>query len=265
MAHGRNRNQNISFPKAWRNTLSCIMAVPGEIYAGYSADDMWLFASFANPNARAEPGYVLDFMGTRTRTSTLWNSARVFDGQVMARPVPHDLFEAIEWVGLLKAVVTAQPNCFVMMELGAGWGPWLAAGAVACRSRGLHDVRLLGVEADPGRFALMQTHLADNGVPPDAQTLICAAVGVEAGNARWRGSAIRLTRGAPAPSARRRAVLMWRTPPTWAAPSKNLSRSRSSRLIVYWSANRFGISFTSTFKAGKPSFVLARLICLAVA
>ena len=161
------------------------MAVPGEIYAGYSADDMWLFASFANPNARAEPGYVLDFMGTRTRTSTLWNSARVFDGQVMARPVPHDLFEAIEWVGLLKAVVTAQPNCFVMMELGAGWGPWLAAGAVACRSRGLHDVRLLGVEADPGRFALMQTHLADNGVPPDAQTLICAAVGVEAGNARW--------------------------------------------------------------------------------
>ena len=103
----------------------------------------------------------------------------------MGRPVPHDLFEAIEWVGLLKAVASACEGRFAMMELGAGWGPWLAAGAVAARLRGLHDLRLLGVEADPGRFALMRQHFLDNDLDPDAHRLVCAAVGVEAGHARW--------------------------------------------------------------------------------
>ena len=160
-------------------------AVPGEIYAGYSDADLWVFDDYAGAPPQPTPGFVTDFLGTRTRTSSLWDSVRTFDGQVMGRPVPHDLFEAIEWVGLLKAVSAARNGRFAAMELGAGWGPWLVAGAQAARRRGLGELRLLGVEADPGRFALMRRHFLDNGLDPEAHTLICAAVGVEKGHARW--------------------------------------------------------------------------------
>jgi FkbM family methyltransferase len=71
------------------------------------------------------------------------------------------------------------------MELGAGWGPWLVAGAVAAGLRGIEAVRLLGVEADPGRLDLMVQHFKDNGLKPEQHRLFCAAVGVQAGKARW--------------------------------------------------------------------------------
>ncbi|WP_181181054.1 FkbM family methyltransferase [Mesorhizobium sp. B2-4-3] len=157
---------------------------PGEVFAGYSAKDIRVFDLFKNVRPESKPGFVTDFLGTRTRTTSLWNNARQFDGHVFGLPVPHDLFEAIEWIGLLKAVVSAGSS-FAMMELRAGWGPWLAAGAVACKHLGIEDVHLLGVEADPGRFELMRQHFIDNGLDPEAHCLLRAAVGTEAGHARW--------------------------------------------------------------------------------
>ncbi len=158
---------------------------PGEIYSGYSAGDLWVFDMFSQEPPLPTPGFVTDFLGTRTRTSSLWDGVQELDGQVMGRPVPHDLFEAVEWVGLLKAVATARDGRFAIMELGAGLGPWLVAGAVAARLRGISDLHLLGVEADPGRFAMMHQHFLDNGLDPEEHRLICAAVGVEKGHARW--------------------------------------------------------------------------------
>jgi FkbM family methyltransferase len=157
---------------------------PGEAYSGYTSDDLWVFDLFKDVQPEPKPGFVTDFLGTRTRTASLWTSARQFDGQVFGRPVPHDLFEAVEWIGLLKAVTSAKDS-FAMMELGAGWGPWLAAGAVACSHLGIKDIHLLGIEADPGRFELMRQHLVDNGLDPEEHSLLRAAVGTEAGHARW--------------------------------------------------------------------------------
>src|SRR5438309_1412013 len=67
----------------------------------------------------------------------------------------------------------------------AGWGPWLIAGATAARRRGIRDIRLHGVEADPTRYGFMQTHFSDNGFDPAAHRLDNAAIGVKAGLARW--------------------------------------------------------------------------------
>lgn len=154
-----------------------------EIYKGYTDEDIRIFDLF-NVTPRPKSGFVTDFLGTRTRTSSLWDAVRSFDGQVLGRPVPHDLFEAIEWIGFLKAVASAKGS-FSMMELGAGWGPWLVAGAVASNHRGIKDVHLLGVEADPGRFELMRQHFIDNDIDPELHCLLCAAVGNERGHARW--------------------------------------------------------------------------------
>jgi FkbM family methyltransferase len=160
-------------------------ATPGEIYAGYTTDDLWVFDGFPRHQPTPTPGFVTDFMGTKTRTTSLWNEVRHLDGTVMGRPVPHDLFEAVEWIGLLKSVVSARNGRFALMELGAGPGPWLVAGAVAARSQDLNDLHLLGVEADPGRFDLMRQHFLDNDLDPQQHELLCAAVGVEKGHARW--------------------------------------------------------------------------------
>ncbi len=179
--------QRLSASPAAPDTMPSALpsATPGEIYSGYSASDLWVFDIFSHEPPTPMPGFVTDFLGTRTRTSSLWDGVRNLDGQVMGRPIPHDLFEAVEWVGFLKAVATARDGRFAIMELGAGLGPWLVAGAVAARLRRINDLRLVGVEADPGRFALMRQHFLDNDLDPEKHRLICAAVGVEKGHARW--------------------------------------------------------------------------------
>ncbi|HUB48836.1 MAG TPA: class I SAM-dependent methyltransferase [Acetobacteraceae bacterium] len=164
---------------------SPVAATPGEIYSGWSATDLPLFDLFSHAQPQPCAGFVTDWVGTRTRTSSLWDWAREYDGKVTPRPVPHDLYEAIEWVGLLRAVASSRHGRFTMMELGAGFAPWLGAGASAARLRGIGDVHLMGVEADPGRFALMQQHFLDNGLDPATHRLVCAAVGVGRGRARW--------------------------------------------------------------------------------
>lgn len=158
---------------------------PGEIYAGYSEADMWIFDRFSHAAPEPAPGFVTDWLGTRTRCTSLWEWARENDGKVTPLPVPHDLYEAVEWIGTLKSVIAAPGPRFTMMELGAGFGPWLGAGAQAARLLGLKEIFLLGVEADPGRYEMMRQHLVDNSLDPEEHDLVCGAVGVEAGQARW--------------------------------------------------------------------------------
>lgn len=157
-------------------------------FPGYSKDDLALLDEFHDPAVIPLPGFVRDFVGGRTRTDLLWNEVRDRDGTVMDLPVPADLFETIEWIGLLKSVAEArarQRREFAAMELGAGWGPWLVNAANAARLVGIVDFHFCGVEADPGRFEMMQQHFRDNGLEPAKHDLVLGAVGVTAGTAQW--------------------------------------------------------------------------------
>jgi FkbM family methyltransferase len=127
---------------------------------------------------------MVNFLGVRTRLAHVTPLA-VFDGQVFSTPVPiGDAYETIEWVGVLKSVLTATDR-YVALELGAGWGPWLISGATAAKCRGITDIRLHGIEGDPEHFASMLTNFRDNGLDPDVYRLENAAIGVRAGRARW--------------------------------------------------------------------------------
>jgi FkbM family methyltransferase len=89
-------------------------------------------------------------------------------------PAPNE--EIFEWIALLEAVLTAR-DTFTMVELGAGYGRWLARAACAIRvKRPQLRMRLIGVEAEPTHFAWMHEHLSRNGVAPHSCTLIHAAV-----------------------------------------------------------------------------------------
>lgn len=155
------------------------------LFNGYSESDLAILEAFRNPDLKAEPGFVVDFLGGRTRITSLWSDVRKLDGQVLGLPVPADYHaEAAEWIGILKSVQSATDR-WVGMELGAGLGPWVVAGGNAARLRGITDIRLCAVEADAQHFQLLKQHLTDNGFAPDEHRLLHAAVGVEPGTAQW--------------------------------------------------------------------------------
>jgi FkbM family methyltransferase len=115
----------------------------------------------------------------------VWKHARALEGQLIPTPVPADFHsEAIEWIGLLKSVRSATDQ-YVAMEFGAGFGPWVVAGGIAAKSRGINKIRLYAVEGDSQHFQFLRQHLSDNGFEPDQHMLIEAAVGFKAGVAEW--------------------------------------------------------------------------------
>lgn len=156
-----------------------------QLFRGYSDSDTAIIAEFAKPNLEPEPGFIIDFLGVRTRSTSLWPEARALAGNVIKAPIPGDFHaETIEWLGLLKSVKSARGE-YVAMELGAGFGPWAIAGATAARSRGIKTIRLCAVEGDPHHFRFLRQHFVDNGFDPDEHVLQEAVVGAEAGVAQW--------------------------------------------------------------------------------
>ena len=156
-----------------------------QIFKGYDDDDLQIFDAFKINGLRPEEGFLTDFLGGRTRVSTLYNSVKPLGGQVHGYPIPGDFHaEAAEWLGVMKTTLTARDR-YVAMEWGAGWAPWLIAGAKAAQHLGVTDLRLYGIEADPAHFHAMYQHFVDNGLEPASHVLLQAAVGVEAGSAQW--------------------------------------------------------------------------------
>ena len=160
-------------------------------YRGYSDEDLLLFDEFPSVPSDPQAGFIVDFLGVRTRVTHATPFSGL-GGQVFGTPVPvGDWFhaETIEYIGLLKSVLTASKS-YVALELGAGWGPWLIAGAKAAQRRGIRDIRLHGVEGDPEHFTSMQTHFRDNGFNPAAHRLDNAVIGLKAGRSRWPNLAV---------------------------------------------------------------------------
>jgi FkbM family methyltransferase len=83
--------------------------------------------------------------------------------------------ELYEWIDLLEAIDTAVGR-FTMIELGAGFGRWLVAGGCTVRRQRPMPMMLIGAEAEPHHFTMMEQHFSDNGIPPDEYVLINRAV-----------------------------------------------------------------------------------------
>lgn len=156
-----------------------------QIYRGYDRSDISIFDEFINHARKSQPGFIVDFLGGRTRVSSLYDQVQGMSGHVHGVPVPGDYHaEATEWLGLVKTVKSASDS-YTAMEWGAGWGPWVVAGGVAARNRGMANIKLYGIEADPVHFETMRQHYIDNGFDPEVHELLLAAVGAKPGTARW--------------------------------------------------------------------------------
>jgi FkbM family methyltransferase len=169
-------------------------------------------------------GFSVDFLGVKTRVKF---TEDMIPGGVEERrpyfsqsPLPPFDEEYFEWIDVIEAVKAARDE-FVMIELGAGYGRWLARAVAALGRLNPLPFRLVAVEAEPTHFEWLQEHLRDNGVDPKEQNLIEAAVNATgeavkfyAGNpSGWYGQAI--ARASPVHRLWRvflwaRAMLGWR-------------------------------------------------------
>ena len=144
---------------------------------GFKRQELAIFDEFTPASVNATPGFITDFHGSRTRMTSLWKGTEHLDGKVYSKPIAGDYHgDAVEWLGLFKSVKAAGDQ-FVAMELGAFYGPWLIAGAVAARNRAVTGIHLVGVEPDGQRFSLMPQHFLDNGFDPKKHELFNAGVG----------------------------------------------------------------------------------------
>ena len=155
-------------------------------YFGFSESELGVLDRVVDPDAKAEPGFVTEPFGIRTRVANMWNDIQPFDGVLVGLPVPGNWhWEASEWLGVARSALQAQGGRYRVMELGAGWGPAAVGGAVMARRLGVADIRMTAVEADRDHFRFLNDHVRDNGFSPAEHALIEGAVGVRDGLARW--------------------------------------------------------------------------------
>ena len=145
-----------------------------------SLSDEQVIRSFACYQGPKQDGYLIDFLGTRTRVEYLAGVENIRAG-VEGYPLPGNFHATtLEWAGSLRAVLEAHEP-FVVAELGAGWAPWLVSVAAAARQRGIHRTVLIGIEGSKPHCDYAHTHFRDNGLDPDQHQLVHGVVGVKDG------------------------------------------------------------------------------------
>lgn len=160
----------------------------GDVGMTITPADHPVFREFEPWHGHAPGGYEVTFLNERidiSRHAHWQNDERRYD-RCSYPPYPAsnnpDIFE---WLTLLTGVLEAHGR-FIMVELGAGYGRWLVAGACAIRRRRPElKVCLVGVEGDPTHYAWMQEHFRDNNIDPTEHRLVHGAVAAADGEATF--------------------------------------------------------------------------------
>lgn len=153
---------------------------PFEFFAS-NLDAQSIIMSHENQQRQPVPGSVVNFLGVATRAGYIASLAGS-KTQVERPPIPANFHaEMVEWAAALRAVDLAKGS-FTMIELGAGWGYWMVNTAVAAKRRGL-NVKVIGVEGDPGHIRYLKEHCAANGLSEDEFHVHPAVAGARYGTA----------------------------------------------------------------------------------
>lgn len=150
--------------------------------------DASVIDAFSVAEQNSEPGFVKDFIGSRTEIGmTAWTFH--MSGVVEPRPYPASfLGDLPEWVAVLSGVEASLERSgdrFRAMELGSAFGGWLAAAGVAARGRGVSEFRLVGVEASSVHLERFRSHMDANGFARHDVSALHAIVSAQPGWARF--------------------------------------------------------------------------------
>ncbi len=151
---------------------------------GYSGafDATALISEFQVPDQQGEPGIIRNFLSTRIPSSVHPSILTAMEGQVEGLPIPGNWHADIaEWGAALYTVTKAR-DIYRIVELGCGWGCWIANMGMAARARGL-AVDLIGIEADSYHLSSARQVLELNGFDGDTARLVHGVAGPETGKA----------------------------------------------------------------------------------
>jgi FkbM family methyltransferase len=141
---------------------------------------------FAPWKGRADGRFAYDFLGIRTDPSFRPHYRPQPAGEIQTvYPTPD--YTYFELIFVLRAVLDAEHRGrFCVMELGAGFGPWLVTAHRAMALSFGRPVDLVGVEMVQRHFLWLQAHLRENGIDPLRHTLLHAAVSDYEGSATYQ-------------------------------------------------------------------------------
>jgi FkbM family methyltransferase len=142
-----------------------------------------IFNHFKFSLQEQETDWCIDGLGVRTRASFMDMSKWHIQFKATALPEIGETY--FEWIDVLEAVFFAK-NRFTMIELGAGFAPWLVIAATALRQISEIPFYLVAVEAEPTHFKWISDHFQDNGLNPREHLLINAAITDKGGSAWFR-------------------------------------------------------------------------------
>ena len=168
---------------------------------------------------RKPAGYVLDFVGVRTRI----HYSKGLRNRAATQPVESDSFVPplppfgepyFEWIDVLQSVLDARDR-YVVCEVGAGWGRWAVRAACALRLMNPLPFKCIAAEPEPQHFRWMREHFADNDIDPRDSDLVWAVVGPQSGAVpfwvgdadHWYGQAVAESAPPPLDSRARRRLM----------------------------------------------------------
>lgn len=142
-----------------------------------------IFSRFEAVTSETTGEHMFDFLGVRTKVAykSGWAKHAQPAGKTARPGLPPHNEHYFDWIATLTAVDRAS-DTLRMVELGAGWAPWLVRAAHAAEQRpGITNIELLGMEADPSHYSWMVDHFVDNGIDPVKHHLLNGAAAGQSG------------------------------------------------------------------------------------
>lgn len=142
-------------------------ALETDVFRGYLAEDIERIRAIAPTDTPVDPTLFTDAMGVKVSLDYcpwIWDRTGYVERRL---PIPTDTYlgEAIEYAAFAIAVEKAAGQSQLsVVELGAGWGPWVSLGAVNAKRLGFSKVSIVAFEADTDRYTALRQHLSINAV-----------------------------------------------------------------------------------------------------
>ena len=141
---------------------------PLQHYPGYLPEDADLISRYAKVQVSVSDEHYIDGFGVKTEFASVpFFDPMDLSAERLQLPLPDDGFhaEGIEYAALLDAFDNRKvEGRFTAVEIGSGWGPWIALSGVLARQHDVERISLIGAEASPERYALMCRHLKTNSL-----------------------------------------------------------------------------------------------------
>ena len=141
---------------------------PLQHYPGYLPEDAGLVSRYAKAKASISDDYYIDGFGVKTEFASVpFCDPLNLSAERLQFPLPDDGFhaEGIEYAALLDAFDNRKvKGRFTAVEVGSGWGPWIAMAGVLARQHDVNRLCLIGAEASAERYSLMCRHLETNAL-----------------------------------------------------------------------------------------------------